>query len=326
MSNSIANIPKKWQECHNHFASLSSSFITAEHPKYQAWNSVWGLRIHTVYIKDKSEFVCTLVDYQNLSITLVLPIVVEKFTSEFHKLSECVFVYHTTTNDIILNLSKCENFRLIANDKNDKDEFNFRLCKSCQKLNYGPNNFTIKNKPHLIKMKEELEKDEPLNQLSETSIKSVHIRMIIKIGDTISFFHKNYTDSKDKIYDSDGNSTFLDQRSMSESIQEKCGPFFVSNSTLIHAQTFEKFRGSLLLKCIKFYSKSTNKIICVYPDNFKVLVRVLELKPVDKKFIPKQSHYLDVDKTIDHYYHFDEDSQKLFYLSYDGSIMGNVDV
>lgn len=97
MANSISDIPKKWQECHNHFSSLSSSFITIEHPKYQAWNSVWGLRIHTIYIKDKSEFVCTLVDYMNLSITIVLPIVVEKFTSEFHKLSECIFVYHTTT-------------------------------------------------------------------------------------------------------------------------------------------------------------------------------------------------------------------------------------
>lgn len=233
-------------------------------------------------------------------------------------------------NDIILNLSKFENFRLIENNKIDQDEFNFRLCKSCQKLNYGPNNFTIKNKPHLMKMKEELTKDGQINQSpepNETSLESVHIRMIIKIGDTISFFHRNYTDSKDKIYDSDGNSTFLEHRPMSsEAILEKCGPFFVSNSTLIHAKTFEKFRGTMLLKCFKFYSQLTNKIICVYPNNFKVLVRVLELKSADKKFVQKKSHLLDIDKTIDHYYHFDQDSQKLFFISYDGSVIGNVNV
>lgn len=320
-------VPTNWQKCHHHFSSIPTSFTTNDHPKYQAWNPFWGLRIHIVYFRTSSELVFTLVDYSNLSIRLKEKVDIEHFESEIHKISENNYVIHTTGVDIILNLLKHENFRLviIKRDYNHSD-FNFRMCKSCQKLKYGANNFEnseINANSHLNDLRNDL--IATIKDTSNDLITKRGVTMLIKNeGNVFSSFCDNGLESY-KIKTSEGKSIELDRsRGL---YKEKCGPFFIGYSKLIHSKTFEQYKGSLLLNCLKFYSKTSSKIICVNLDYFKVMVRVFRMNQEKARFALIKTMYPDnIMKDVEHFYYLDEDLQRLFYLSFDGSVFDSVEV
>lgn len=320
-------VPKNWEECHQYFLNHPTSFKMTDHSVYQAWNSVFGLRIHMVYIKELTEIMCTLVDYDNVAITLSIQVTVDKFTSDLHKLSESVYVMHTTSHNIVLNLLKLKEFRLLVLPQRESiHEFNFRLCQMCQTFNYGPNNIEITNQPHLLKIKDLIKQQIQSHEINKYLPNEKSNKLIIKTKGTLSLLVKNYDGKLDLIFNSLGKSIEFPSNSITHSFREKCGPFFVSSSALIHSETFEQFTGSMLLKCLKFCSNNCDKIITIDPTFAQVLVRVMILKPETKRFAIKKNCYFGVDNKLHHFYHFDEESQKVFCMKFDGSYLKTLDV